>query len=115
MREVRRWLTPLGGGEGGGASAVLGAGSDNGGLGIRRQLSSYNIDSSLSKESEQSFPIVRLANVCRARDIKNGFVFFSTLLEIGILFGFKEPQLTRITSLNATRRSVDARKGFLLE
>lgn len=76
MREVRRWLTPPGGGEGGGASAVLGAGSDNGGLGIRRQLSSYNIDSSLSKESEQSFPIVRLANVCRARDIKNVFFFF---------------------------------------
>lgn len=71
-----------------------------------RQCGSYNIDFSLSKESQVEFALLgeRLTYcTCLPLQIKKARALF----EIGISFIFKEQQMTRITSLNTTLKSLE--------
>lgn len=81
-------------------------GRNNGRLGIQRQRGSYNIDFSVSKESQAEFAPLgeRLTYyTCLLLEIKRAGILF----EIGISFIFKEQQMTRITSLNTTLKSLE--------
>lgn len=81
-------------------------GRNNGQLGIQRHWSSYNIDFSISKESPAEFALhgERLTYcTCLLLEIKGMGILF----EIRISFIFKERQMTRITSLNTTLKSLE--------
>lgn len=69
-------------------------------------MGSYNIDFSLSKESQAEFALhgEKLTYcTCLLLEIKRTEILF----EIGISFIFKELQMTRITSLNTTLKSLE--------
>ena len=86
---------------------LFGVGRNNGRLGIQRQRGSYNIDFSVSKESQAEFaPLAEKLTYCTCLlllEIKQAGILF----EIGISFIFKEQQMTRITSLNTTLKALE--------